>query len=408
MIYPVVRELAADQHPGRGGLPGPAACRPAATTPGATGPSHRGSGRTWSWSRSSATSTATPAQHLRLAAGARRAAPGPGHPGRPQAGGAADAHPPASSGCTAGAAAAAPCATRTPSPRRPGRAPVPRRPARRAVGLRHHPAPHRRGLGLLRGRAGRLLPPRRGLVHRRPPAHRVVVDALDMACLAPPTRRRSRQHRGPLRPRQPIHVWAFGQRLRTAGLLGSMGSIGDCFDNALAESFFSTLQLELLDRQPWATRQQLANAIFEWIEAWYNPTRRHSALDDHLSPTPPKAASHPRQTRQSNSRARRGTSWTGRLAPGLPYHDDRDDTASLRAIPDQGHQSRRAWIPQRRQHRLRLLLHWGLDWDPIPATHRQRSAAMLSRESREVQGGHGGRRRADHAIVQEPPRITSS
>jgi putative transposase len=73
-------------------------------------------------------------------------------------------------------------------------------------------------------------------------------------------------------------AWAFGQRLRAAGLLGSMGTIGDCFDNALAESFFSSLQVELLDRQAWVTRSQLANAIFEWIEAWYNPRRRHSAL----------------------------------------------------------------------------------------------------------------------------------
>lgn len=77
--------------------------------------------------------------------------------------------------------------------------------------------------------------------------------------------------------------WAFGQRLRAAGLLGSMGSVGDCFDNAMAESFFGTLQLELLDQQVWAGRQQLASAIFEWIEAWYNPRRRHSALD-YLSP----------------------------------------------------------------------------------------------------------------------------
>lgn len=70
--------------------------------------------------------------------------------------------------------------------------------------------------------------------------------------------------------------WAFGRRLRRAGLLGSMGSIGDCFDNAVAESFFGTLQLELLDEHRWETRDQLANAIFEWIEAWYNPRRRHS------------------------------------------------------------------------------------------------------------------------------------
>ena len=62
-----------------------------------------------------------------------------------------------------------------------------------------------------------------------------------------------------------------------------MGSIGDCFDNALAESFFSSMQIELLDRQSWRTRQDLANAIFEWIEAFYNPVRRHSGLD-YLSP----------------------------------------------------------------------------------------------------------------------------
>ncbi|MDQ4090623.1 MAG: IS3 family transposase [Actinomycetota bacterium] len=70
--------------------------------------------------------------------------------------------------------------------------------------------------------------------------------------------------------------WAFGRRLRAAGLLGSMGSVGDCFDNSVVESFFGTLQLELLDEHQWSTRQQLALAVFEWIEAWYNPRRRHS------------------------------------------------------------------------------------------------------------------------------------
>ena len=77
--------------------------------------------------------------------------------------------------------------------------------------------------------------------------------------------------------------WLFGQRLRDAGLLGSMGSIGDCYDNSVAEAFFSTLQRELLDTRTWDTRDQLAGAIFEWIEAWYNPTRRHT-YDDMLSP----------------------------------------------------------------------------------------------------------------------------
>lgn len=70
--------------------------------------------------------------------------------------------------------------------------------------------------------------------------------------------------------------WAFGRRLRAAGLLGSMGTIGDCFDNSVAESFFGSLQLELLDEHHWKTRNQLANAIFDWIECWYNPRRRHS------------------------------------------------------------------------------------------------------------------------------------
>ena len=86
--------------------------------------------------------------------------------------------------------------------------------------------------------------------------------------------------------------WAFGRRLRAAGLLGSMGSIGDCFDNSVVESFFGTLQLELLDEHQWATRQQLALAVFEWIEAWYNPRRRHSYCRM-LSPVDYEAACRP-------------------------------------------------------------------------------------------------------------------
>lgn len=78
--------------------------------------------------------------------------------------------------------------------------------------------------------------------------------------------------------------WAFGQRLRNAGLLGSMGSVGDCFDNAMMESFWGTLQLEVLDKKSWETREELANAIFEWIECWYNPERRHSSIGM-VSPT---------------------------------------------------------------------------------------------------------------------------
>ena len=77
--------------------------------------------------------------------------------------------------------------------------------------------------------------------------------------------------------------WAFGRRLRATGILGSMGSIGDALDNAMAESLFGTLQLELLDRRHWETRAELASAIFEYIEAFYNPRRRHSSIGN-LSP----------------------------------------------------------------------------------------------------------------------------
>jgi len=73
-------------------------------------------------------------------------------------------------------------------------------------------------------------------------------------------------------------AWAFGKRIRDAGILGPMGTVGDCYDNAMMESFWHTMQLELLDLREWESRQQLGNAIFEWIECWYNPYRRHSSL----------------------------------------------------------------------------------------------------------------------------------
>jgi putative transposase len=76
---------------------------------------------------------------------------------------------------------------------------------------------------------------------------------------------------------------AFGQRCRVAGVRPSMGSVGDCFDNALCESFFATLECELLDRRTFHNQAEACQAVFEFIEAWYNPHRRHSALD-YLSP----------------------------------------------------------------------------------------------------------------------------
>ena len=71
---------------------------------------------------------------------------------------------------------------------------------------------------------------------------------------------------------------AFGEHLRAAGLVASMGSVGDAYDNAVAEAFFSSLKIELIDRQTWPTRAAARLAIFEYIEVWYNRKRRHSTL----------------------------------------------------------------------------------------------------------------------------------
>jgi putative transposase len=74
---------------------------------------------------------------------------------------------------------------------------------------------------------------------------------------------------------------AFGQRCREMGVRPSMGSVGDAYDNALCESFFATLECELLDRRRFPSQAEARMAIFEYIEGWYNPHRRHSALGYH-------------------------------------------------------------------------------------------------------------------------------
>jgi putative transposase len=71
---------------------------------------------------------------------------------------------------------------------------------------------------------------------------------------------------------------AFGQAAREAGIARSMGSKGDCYDNAVAESFFATLKKELVHRRSWPSRHELTTEVFEYIEAFYNRTRRHSTL----------------------------------------------------------------------------------------------------------------------------------
>ena len=103
----------------------------------------------------------------------------------------------------------------------------------------------------------------------------LVVQALDMAL-------------GQRRPEGVIHhsdqgsqysSLAFGRRCREAGVRPSRGSVGDCFDNALCESFFATLECELLDRRCFPTHEVARREIFDYIESWYNRHRRHSALN---------------------------------------------------------------------------------------------------------------------------------
>jgi putative transposase len=107
----------------------------------------------------------------------------------------------------------------------------------------------------------------------------LVLDALEMAL-------------GQRRPTDVIHhsdqgsqytSLAFGGRCREAGIRPSMGSVGDAYDNAMCESFFATLECELLARRRFASQAEARMAVFSYIEGWYNPGRRHSALG-YLSP----------------------------------------------------------------------------------------------------------------------------
>ena len=75
----------------------------------------------------------------------------------------------------------------------------------------------------------------------------------------------------------------FGKRCREAGVRPSMGSVGDAYDNAMCESFFATLECELLDRHKFKTQAEARMAVFHFIEGFYNPRRRHSSLG-YLSP----------------------------------------------------------------------------------------------------------------------------
>ena len=102
----------------------------------------------------------------------------------------------------------------------------------------------------------------------------LVIDALEMAI-------------GQRRPGAVIHhsdhgsqytSLAFGSRCQEAGVRPSMGSVGDAYDNAMCESFFATLECELLERRRFATQAEACMTCFSFIEGWYNPVRLHSAL----------------------------------------------------------------------------------------------------------------------------------
>ena len=71
---------------------------------------------------------------------------------------------------------------------------------------------------------------------------------------------------------------AFGERCKAMGVRPSMGSVGDAYDNAMAESFFGSLECELIDRRSFKSKAEARTALFTWIEGWYNPRRRHSGL----------------------------------------------------------------------------------------------------------------------------------
>jgi putative transposase len=96
---------------------------------------------------------------------------------------------------------------------------------------------------------------------------------------------------------------AFGKRCKEMGVKPSMGSVGDAYDNAMAESFFATLECELIDRRSWPTKAEARMALFTWIEAWYNPRRRHSALG-YDSPMDFRGAASAENAPPSNRRTR--------------------------------------------------------------------------------------------------------
>ena len=127
----------------------------------------------------------------------------------------------------------------------------------------------------------------------------------------------------------------FGNRCREAGVRPSMGSVGDAYDNAMAESFFATLECELLDRRRFKSQAEARMAVFGFIEGFYNPRRRHSSLG-YLSPVA-------FERRHADKRA-------GAASPGAP-----DPAAVLAAVKDKPSRAREVRVLDRRCARRRRL-----------------------------------------------------
>ena len=122
----------------------------------------------------------------------------------------------------------------------------------------------------------------------------LILDALQMAVT-------QRQPRGVIHHSDrgsQYTSYAFGKRCQEAGIMPSMGSVGDAYDNAMAESFFATLEREVLNRRRFRSQAEARMAIFEWIEGWYNPHRRHSGLG-YRSPVNYERAHHQARARMA-------------------------------------------------------------------------------------------------------------
>ncbi len=152
--------------------------------------------------------------------------------------------------------------------------------AYRLTGSRHHLRPNRGGLHLSGCRVRCLVPRIVGWAFSTNLKTRLVLAALDMAVAV-------------RKPGDVIHhsdngsqytSLAFGNRCKEAGVRPSTGSVGDAYDNAMCESFFATLECELLDSRRFRSHAEARMAVFHFIEGFYNPTRRHSALG-YLSPS---------------------------------------------------------------------------------------------------------------------------